>query len=737
MRLDQTGSTRLSRPGWPFGAVINTLIYLIASVTCAALGVQAWDQDRTDPVRRSYFGLALLASITFGSFTLHLLPGFQPLRGLYAVAGVFLPVSLLTFIDRFFRPSDQPLRAEVGRFWAATSLLAAVYLAVEATVFDGFGRTTPPDLVLALYAIGGFAWNGKRLWEVHQRSEQAVERARLRLLIWLIGAAVVSTIIEQLVRVLGGDAALGDLPRQARSFALQGAAPPVGAVLGAVSIYSLHHVVRLHRLLDLTEIFARLSALATAAAALLLVTSVTMAWSEALADYPLHIAFQMFLASALFLSVYDPLRARLEAWTGEWFNRQGRLLEQTLDEVDAALSRVISLEALGDELLGRLQASGRAPLVSLYLWDHDRQAFVLTLSRGPVTRPLVRTIVGPPFTDGFKAGRRAYSRPALQRSVDRSLDDHDRSAARLRILDTMDADLTVSIHSGELLLGWLNLKAESWTEGFTQDEVRRLISTLDRAAVILENIHSFQALEEQQRLAALGTMAAGLAHEIRNPLAGIKGAAQYLHTTEGPPDPEEFEDLLGVIVSETDRLAGVVEQFLDYARPMKVHATHADLVAVVERVAQLVGLNDDSSNVRISVEATPDLPRVTCDEDKIHQVLLNLVRNAIEAVDGNGHVHVRIQPGQLSGPGRQPVEAVEIRVEDDGPGLSPEALQKLFIPFYTTKSQGTGLGLPISRRLVEAHGGELTARSNPRGGTRVTVRLPIEQPVLRAPAVEA
>ena len=728
--MDRTGRRRLSNPERTPGAPINTLIYLIAAILCATLGVQAWDRDRTDPVHRSFLGLALLASATFGSFTLHLLPGFLPLRALYAVTGVFLPVSLLTFLERFFRAADQPLRSEVGRFWAATALVAAIYLSVEATVFDGFGRTTPPDIVLALYAFGGFAWCGRSLWEAHQRSEQIVERGRIRLLIGLIGAAVVSTAIEQLVRTLGGDSHLGDLSDRARSFALQGAAPPVGAVLGAVSIYSLHYVVRLHRLLDLTEIFARLAALATAAAALLLTTSVTMAWSEALADYPLHVAFQMFLASALFLSVYDPLRVRLEAWAGEWFNRQGRLLELTLDEVDAALSRVISLEALGDELLGRLQASGRAPLVSLYLWDHEQGAFVLTLSRGPVDRPLVRAIVGPPFTDGFRLGERAYSRPALQRIFDRQLHGHEQAAARLRILATMDADLTVSVHSGGLLLGWLNLKAEAWTEGFTQEEVRRIIVTLDRAAVILENIHSFQALQEQQRLAALGTMAAGLAHEIRNPLAGIKGAAQYLHTAEGPPDPEEFGDLLGVIVDETDRLAGVVEQFLDYARPMQVHAAETDLTALVDRVVQLVQLPDPSGRVAVDVTADADLPLLVCDEGKVRQVVLNLVRNALEAVGPDGHVHLHLRAGRLTGLGRQSTDAIEVRIEDDGPGLTPEALEKLFIPFYTTKRHGTGLGLPISRRLVEAHGGELTARSLPTGGTCVTVRLPVRPPGL-------
>ncbi len=704
---------------------MNTLIYLITAITCAALGVQAWDRDRADPVHRSFLVLALLTSLTFISFTLHFLPGFTFLRALYAVSGAFLPPALLTFIDRFFRPADQPLQPEVSRFWFGTGVITTTYLLTDGLLFDGFGRSTFPDVLLALSTIGGFGWSGHRLWRIHQRSAQTVERSRLRILIGLLGAAILSTTIEQLVRNIGGPSDISTLMGSERSFALQGAAPPVGAVLGTACIYSLHHVVQLHRLLDLTEVVARLVALTAAATLLVLTTGVTMAWSEALADYPLHIAFQMFLGSALFLSVYDPLRSRLEAITGEWFNRQGRLLESTLNEVEQGLSRVISLDGLGDELLGRLQASGRAPLVSLYLWNHEQGAFVLTLSRGPVTRPLVRTIVGPPFTDGFRGGVRSYARSELQRRTQRRFPGHEEATATLRTLDMMDADLTLAIHSGGSLLGWLNLKAEAWTEGFTYDEVRRLSIVVDRAAVILENIHSFRSLHDQQRLAALGTMAAGLAHEIRNPLAGIKGAAQYLQTTEGTPEPEEFKDLLSVIVDETDRLATVVEQFLDYARPMNVLAAPTDVVDLSQKVVQLVQHTANADAIRIRIHTGENLPWVMCDADKIRQVLHNLLRNAVEAVGPGGAVDLHLQHSEWTGPDRTPIPVLEIAVDDNGPGLAPETLEKLFIPFFTTKRTGTGLGLPISRRLVEAHHGDLTARSRPEGGTRVQVRLPI------------
>lgn len=712
---------------------MNTLIYLIAAATSATLAARTWAADRTDPVHRSFALMAGLAALTWGSFVVHLLPLVTPVRAVYAVSGAFLPVALLAFIDRVFTPPGRPLDPTVARLAAATTGIVSVYFAAEIVFFDGFQRLSISDVVLALYTLGSFGVAGARLWDVHRQSEQRVQRARLRLLVGLVGAAILSTSIEQLVRLVAGPSELSGLPS---SFVYQGAAPPIGAVLGATAIYALHQVVHLQRLLDLTEVVARLAALAVAASLLLLTMGVTMAWSDALAEYPLHIAFQMFLASAIFLSVYDPLRARIEAWTGDTFNRQSHLLERTLSEVDAALSRVIRLDDLGDELLGRVQASGRAPLASLYLWDHEGGAFRLTLTRGPVSRPLVRAIVGSPFTDGFQAGQRAYLRQELERTVSRALRGHEEAAARLRILDAMDADLTMPIHSGETLLGWLNLKSAAWTGGFSQDEVRRLLRTLDRAAVILENIDAVQALQEQQRLAALGTMAAGLAHEIRNPLAGIKGAAQYLHTTDGVPDAADLDEFLGVIVEETDRLAGVVEQFLDYARPLQVHAVATDLRTVVERAVRL-SQPPNSTQDTVTVDIPSDISPILCDPDKIQQVLLNLLRNAREAVGTSGRVTVAVRNGSLLGPGTTAEDAVELWVEDSGPGLSREAVDKLFIPFFTTKRSGTGLGLPISRRLVEAHGGEITARSRPGHGTRVTVRLPRAAPGLSPPTEQA
>jgi signal transduction histidine kinase len=145
---------------------------------------------------------------------------------------------------------------------------------------------------------------------------------------------------------------------------------------------------------------------------------------------------------------------------------------------------------------------------------------------------------------------------------------------------------------------------------------------------------------------------------------------------------------------------------------------------LLERLVDLLRAEGLPAAVTLEIEASADLPRVEVDPDKLHQVLLNLARNALQAVGPRGAIRLRAQLTERDGP-RRHAAALEIAVIDDGPGIDALDLDKLFIPFFTTKRDGTGLGLAISRRLVEAHGGELTVRSKPGKGSTFSVRLPL------------
>ncbi len=220
-----------------------------------------------------------------------------------------------------------------------------------------------------------------------------------------------------------------------------------------------------------------------------------------------------------------------------------------------------------------------------------------------------------------------------------------------------------------------------------------------------------------EQLAALGTMAAGLAHEIRNPLnaAHLQLTLMQRRLQKRDLDRASLLASAGLVASEMKRLAELVQQFLQFAKPQKLQPMHVDLRATAEAIVSLLAPEAEAAGAALQLPAGAPVP-AQVDDERIKQVLLNLVRNALEAtteVKGGGRVEVRV--------GADGEEAV-LEVEDNGPGL-PQKEAPIFEPFFTTKANGTGLGLPIVHRIVTEHGGDVLVESSP-GRTVFTVRLP-------------
>ena len=244
--------------------------------------------------------------------------------------------------------------------------------------------------------------------------------------------------------------------------------------------------------------------------------------------------------------------------------------------------------------------------------------------------------------------------------------------------------------------------------------------------MVLENSQLFERMKERDRLAALGEMAAGLAHEIRNPLGAIKGAAQYLSPAGIPGDDA---DLMQVIVEEVNRLNGVVTEFLDYARPIKSQLAPIDVNDVLQRTVKLLQSQGLPPGLTIDLRLSDELPPAVGDAEQLTQVFLNLALNAIQAMPKGGTLTIRTgrwrphRPWRFAevGPSRtrKPASrAVEIRFRDTGEGIPEEARERIFIPFYTTKDKGTGLGLAIVQRIVKAHNGSSSRAGGAGHGVR-------------------
>jgi two-component system, NtrC family, sensor histidine kinase HydH len=216
-----------------------------------------------------------------------------------------------------------------------------------------------------------------------------------------------------------------------------------------------------------------------------------------------------------------------------------------------------------------------------------------------------------------------------------------------------------------------------------------------------------------ERLAALGQMSAGLAHEIRNPLGVIKGSAEMLHQKLGETNPLASE-LAGYISSETNRLSALVTRFLDFARPLQAELVEQEITPVLERALHAVALSLQGKDgmVRVERQYEANLPLVPLDESLCEQAFVNLIQNAYDAMGASGGI-LRVKASRANSAGR---DGVEVRIEDTGPGIPAELREQIFNPFVTTKKTGVGLGLSIVSRIIDGHHGTIRVESDGEAG---------------------
>jgi signal transduction histidine kinase len=263
---------------------------------------------------------------------------------------------------------------------------------------------------------------------------------------------------------------------------------------------------------------------------------------------------------------------------------------------------------------------------------------------------------------------------------------------------------------------------------YSHEDIELLSTLANQTAIAIENARLYEDLKKSKsyirradRLASLGTLTAGLAHEIRNPLVAIKTLTQLLPERL---DDEEFRDqFLKIAAGEVDRISSLVTELLEFARPSDPKLELEDVNAILDGMILLVSTETKKKQINIAKHYSPDLTPVQVDREQIKQVFLNILLNAIEATQENGKIVVKTR--SFIKPGGEPYAQIEFT--DTGCGIPSEYLEDIFNPFFTTKSTGSGLGLSISNQIIQDHRGYIDVESQIGKGSSFFINLPVNQ----------
>jgi two-component system sensor histidine kinase HydH len=613
-------------------------------------------------------------------------------------------------------------------------IAAFLGLPMLALELSPYGNRSLSLALLYLYVFGLLSAGLVSLAQRARLSASRSARDRVRFLVWVGALATMFTLADFL------------------SF-MGVVLPPIGAVMSIVFIYVLAESLTRHRLADVYELAGRLLVSTALSFSLAGVFYVFIALVGPFNKMYLNAV----LAAIVFLVLFEPLQLEVERRIHQFFFRERYDLETSVVELRRRLSHVLEIDEMVETVLSGLERSRRVTTCAIYLRDQDGNGFDLCGSIGDATgaepgqsSPLlariprrIETLAARPLFDRLQK----QSAISLEELVREHSDGDMPVLTAAEALGPLKSAIVLALRGDDAqqseIVGFICVADSRVRDAFTPEEIVLLDTLAAQVGVAVANSRLYTQMKERDRLAALGAMAAGLAHEVKNPLGAIKGAAQLLEEERATPGHE----WVGIILEEVNRLDRVVGSFLAYARPHAGNPIPLDINAAVRRTVQILS-SQLPGDLDIKLDLADELPRAKIDPEQLRQVLMNLVQNAIQAMNARGRVTIsttirRARSWSTSSPSWHMVpssdrngpegETIEISVRDTGPGISQKVLKNLFVPFFTTKDQGTGLGLAISQSIVQNAGGSIQVHTTSGAGTTFTIVLPVADGALATP----
>lgn len=681
---------------------------LLLAAVCFSLSVYVFSKAVANKLNLAYGALTFCISLWAFSFFVANVLEWRLMESVHILSTLFLPPLSLLFLHVLLRPEGRIFPWIHRLSWAACLLLffPVVFGLDRTSWIRDLAYFSPTLIVVAnLYLliselVGGVRPRGG--WgDFSPFSSMEMRSTLKRRNFWLyLGGALVTLLC-----------AMDHVPWMGRVL------PSIGLLLLALYFFFIKEAVLHQSLVSSRRILAKLLANGIGAAIIFLAFVLMTTWVKG--NNALFLT-NAFFAAFVAVWILDPIRSLVSIFFQGLFLKEIPQINSLIQNASKEIAGAFHAQAIAAATEKFLIAALDAPLVSFYALDSEGKRYVkiqdssLALPESlPASFPLVQ------FFGKAKTWMPALSME-LERSAERETLPSKVAFTHLvqESLQSLGSTLAFPFVHHKSILGFatVNLREppEHWDSSW--GSLTLLAPYFERAGEGLQELEVYARLRERDRLATVGEMAAGLAHEIRNPLSAIKGAAQVIEPKKDDPN----EPFLKIIVEEVNRLNLVVSQFLNYAKPYRGESEWGDLRQLVLQLGASFQKRCEQASVHLDISATHP-PQVKCQPHLIRLVISNLLENSLHALEGKtGKKNVSLRLQHTSG--EKSVE-VSVSVEDNGPGMTPEVLDKIFIPFFTQSPQGTGLGLPICQKIAEAHGGRMEASSVPGEGTLMTLRF--------------
>jgi signal transduction histidine kinase len=481
-----------------------------------------------------------------------------------------------------------------------------------------------------------------------------------------------------------------------------------------------------HRLMDINIVLKKGTTYFLLLALLFVPSFLLILLSQKVYFNEISYLFSVVMVALLFLStvLFYRIKPQTEKAVEQILFKRLYDYRETLAEFSKAMVSILDLQSLSKKIIETITQTMGVEKASLFLWNEEKGSYSLFESKNiKMTDSAPQLPKDNPLPRYLQKVREIIIREELAKWAHvPELNDV------VNGMSLLEADVSIPFISKGQLIGMINL-SHKFTKDIYSDEDIELLSTLaNQTAIAIENARLYEDLKRSKsyirradRLASLGTLTAGLAHEIRNPLVAIKTLTQLLPDRL---DDEEFRDqFLKIASGEVDRISSLVNELLDFARPSDPKLKFEDINTILDGMILLVSTETKKKQINILKNYASDLPPAQIDREQIKQVFLNVLLNAIQATPENGRIMVKTRA--FTKPGGESYAQIEFA--DTGCGIPGEHLEEIFNPFFTTKSTGSGLGLSISHQIVQDHRGYIDVESQLDKGSSFFINLPVKQ----------